>query len=117
MWSPCHWIPSDYQWSRSETKAVAMADQHPVKDFTQLWRFHCCAKMDPHRSTLRVSCSFTLFDPGYLRQLTILLYDFQNYSINLYHIMHVHFTRSFTHVPVILCYLEFHHFTAISKKR
>ena len=28
------------------------------------------------------------------------LYDLENYCINLHHIIHVHFTRCFRHVPI-----------------
>ena len=61
-----------------------------------------------------ISCnlcrSLILSDPGtYFRQLTIreegLLkppppYDLENYCINFHHIIHVHFTRCFRHVPI-----------------
>ena len=50
----------------------------------------------------------TLSDPGYLRQLTIRggfkspppPYDLENCCVNLHHIIHVHFTRCFRHVPI-----------------
>ena len=55
----------------------------------------------------------TLSDPGYFRQLTIRgggalkaphppppPYDLENYCVNLHHIIHVHFTRYFGHVPI-----------------
>ena len=53
--------------------------------------------------------ALTLSDPGYFRQLTIRggalkapppPYDLENYFVNLYHIIHVHFTRCFGHVPI-----------------
>ena len=59
-----------------------------------------------------VNGALTLSDPGYFRQLTIRgggggggalkapLYDLENYSVNLHHIIHVHFTRCFRHVPI-----------------
>ena len=52
----------------------------------------------------------TLSDPGYFRQLTIRggggalkappPHDLENYFVNLHHIIHVHFTRCFRHVPI-----------------
>ena len=54
--------------------------------------------------------SLTLSDPGYFRELTIrggalkapppLPYDLENYCVNLYHIIHVYFTRCFRHDPI-----------------
>ena len=42
---------------------------------------------------------FNLIWPRELRQLIPLpCYDFKNPCINLYHIMHVHFTRCLTHI-------------------
>ena len=44
------------------------------------------------------------------------IHNFENYFINLYHIMHVHFTRCFTHVPVqFFLNRDFDHVTGISK--
>ena len=55
--------------------------------------------------------TLTLADPGYFRQLTIRggggalkapppPYDLKNCWANLYHIIHVSFTRCFRHVPI-----------------
>ena len=56
--------------------------------------------------------TLTLSDPGYFKQLTIRgggggfksppppPYNLENYCVNLHHIIHVHFTRCFRHVPI-----------------
>ena len=58
-----------------------------------------------------VYVTLTLSDPGYFRQLTIRgggfkkpppppPPDLENCCVNLHHIIHVHFTRCFRHVPI-----------------
>ena len=54
---------------------------------------------------------------GHFRQLTIRgggalkapppLYDLENYCVNLYHIIHVHFTRCFRHVLIAIFFNKF----------
>ena len=68
-----------------------------------------------------------LSHPGYFRQLTIRgwgalkapppPYDLENYCVNLHHIIYVHFTRCFRHVPIRIFskIRDIDHFTAISK--
>ena len=77
-------------------KASAFSELFRLKDPKS---FFSAYSLKPNFNPIRSVVFEKVYDPGVGWGVCALYYDLENNCINRHHIMHVHFTWCFTHVP------------------